>query len=137
MPVDGDAPGLHRLGQLPFHFDGQKAVVELRLLYDHIVGQAEPPDERPVGDTAIQNRFVVHVRLLPRHCQLVGLNRDGQFIVGKAGNGERDPITVLTQLFNVVRGVVVLDGPLGGLQIPLKDIRYSVEESNTVLIRED
>src|ERR1700688_3784452 len=112
--VDGNSPRLHRLGDFPEQLDLQKAIIKRGAPHLDIVGEIELPLEGPGRNTPIQIFMLGIVGLVALDGDHVfpGCHRD---LVGrKAGNRERNLVAVVAKPFDVVGGIIVLAGALGG-----------------------
>jgi hypothetical protein len=84
----------------------QQAVLKRRILHQDMVGELEDALEGAGGDAAIKHLGLVLGILvggfLALDRQRVFLRDDGQLALGKAGDGDADPVSVLTGAFDIV-----------------------------------
>ena len=107
--VDLDLARLHRVRNLTHQIDGEQTILQVRVLDTHEIGQLEAALERARRDSHVQEvavaipvfRFAArdHEKVLPR--------RDVDLIRLEAGDSHRNPIAVVTDLFDVEWGVIV------------------------------
>ncbi|MHC2288712.1 hypothetical protein ACVIJW_004582 [Bradyrhizobium barranii subsp. barranii] len=102
--VDGDAPRLLRLGDLPLQVDDEQAVLEAGALDLDVIGKGELALEVARRDAAMQERALLLVALAALQREDVLL--DGQIDLVRLETGERDGNleAVLVEAFDVVGG---------------------------------
>ena len=113
--IDGDPPRLHGFRDFPQQIDAQKAVIERCAFHLHVIGKAELAFELPGRNSPIKEFSIGFLRLGAFDRYDVLFCRDRYLVRGETCNGQSDLVPVVCQPFNVVGGIVVFAGPLGGL----------------------
>jgi hypothetical protein len=100
--ADGDAPGLHGLGDFANEFNPQQTIVERGGPHLDVIGKVELPLEGTRRDALIEIVVLVLVALATFHRQHVLLGRHGDLIRAETSQRQRDLVAVFSEPLDVV-----------------------------------